>query len=80
VQVHPEADAVRAALSGQLWRPVRWSACIEKLAAAGVERFVECGPGKVLTGLNRRIVRGAEAFALNSQDAVNELIGQGSGA
>ena len=51
----PNAEDIRALLRRQLASPVRWADLIRALAAAGATTFVECGPGKVLTGLNRRI-------------------------
>ena len=53
-------DAVRDALIRQVVSPVRWVECVEFLVSAGVDRFVEIGPGKVLSGLVRRIAPGAE--------------------
>ncbi|RMD80260.1 MAG: [acyl-carrier-protein] S-malonyltransferase [Gammaproteobacteria bacterium] len=60
-QPHPEPDALRRALARQLTEPVRWTACVRRLAAEGAEAVVECGPGKVLCGLVRRIQRGLAA-------------------
>lgn len=57
VEVHPGGDEIRSALARQLWQPVRWSAGVQSLVDQGVTHFAECGPGKVLTGLNRRISR-----------------------
>jgi malonyl CoA-acyl carrier protein transacylase len=54
-------DDIPGRLAEALIRPVRWSAVLEGLAAAGAGRFVEVGPGKVLTGLVRRTLRGVEA-------------------
>lgn len=54
---HADAAGIRAALVEQLVKPVRWADTIRALRAAGVDAFIECGPGKVLTGLNRRIER-----------------------
>lgn len=48
---------IRRALVRQLYRPVRWVEIIHKMQAEGVDRLIECGPGKVLVGLNRRIDR-----------------------
>ncbi len=55
VRTHKSADEIRAALVKQLASAVYWSATIRTMIAAGFNQFVECGPGKVLTGLNRRI-------------------------
>jgi len=64
VQSHAEPDAIRAALARQLHTPVRWVETVRALKAAGVERVVECGPGKVLAGLNKRIDDSLPAVAL----------------
>ena len=50
-----DADAIRDALVRQAWRPVRWVEVIQAMKAQGVTHIVECGPGKVLTGLTKRI-------------------------
>ena len=55
-----EADTARQALIDQVSRPVRWLESIEAMVAAGVTLFVEIGPGKVLTGLIRRIDKSAQ--------------------
>lgn len=57
VQSHMDVDALRNALVQQLYKPVQWVKTIEALKAQGVEQLFEFGPGKVLTGLNRRIDR-----------------------
>ena len=67
-RAHHEESAVRALLRKQLASPVRWADLIRALAAAGATRFVECGPGKVLTGLNRRIEKRPEVQCLALQD------------
>lgn len=53
-QAHPQADAMRTALREQLYSPVRWTQTLQALSAAGVGTYLECGPGKVLAGLNKR--------------------------
>ena len=55
-----DADAIRQALKEQLYRPVRWTQTIENLIAQGIGSFCECGPGKVLAGLNKRIAKDAK--------------------
>jgi len=55
VAVQADADAIRDALYRQAFGPVRWVECVQALKARGVTHIVECGPGKVLAGLTKRI-------------------------
>lgn len=55
VLVQTEADAIRDALYRQAFGPVRWVECVQAIKARGIDHLVECGPGKVLMGLSRRI-------------------------
>jgi [acyl-carrier-protein] S-malonyltransferase len=57
---------IRDALARQLYLPVRWTECVQALAAGGATRLVECGPGKVLAGLARRIDKSLEARAIGT--------------
>lgn len=59
---HQSPDKIRTALTQQLYQPVRWVESIRFLSAQGVETIVECGPGKVLAGLNKRIIRSMQAL------------------
>jgi [acyl-carrier-protein] S-malonyltransferase len=63
---HQDPEDIRRLLARQLASPVRWTDTVRALAAAGVAQIIECGPGKVLTGLNRRIEKrpGLEFLAL----------------
>ncbi len=72
-QPHAETGRIAEKLLAQLVSPVRWSESMEALLAGGVERFFEIGPGRVLTGLMRRIHRRANITSLNSQTAVEKL-------
>jgi [acyl-carrier-protein] S-malonyltransferase len=63
-QVHVDVDSIRDALVRQLYLPVRWTDCVQVLAAQGITRIAECGPGKVLTGLAKRIDKSLEARSL----------------
>jgi [acyl-carrier-protein] S-malonyltransferase len=65
---HAEPSGLRDLLRRQLASPVRWSALVQRLAAEGISQFVECGPGKVLTGLIRRIDKRPEIQCLALQD------------
>lgn len=67
-------DDIRDGLKRQLFMPVRWSDCVRELASAGVTRLAECGPGKVLTGLGKRIDRSLEGRAIGSPDNLDAAI------
>lgn len=66
-------EAIRDELARQLTQPVRWTATIQAMRAAGVGRFIEIGPRDVLTGLLKRIDREAAGAALNSVEALRGL-------
>ncbi len=70
---HDTPDGIRAILARQLWQPVRWTATVQALVDAGYDRFAECGPGKVLAGLNRRISRPSTISALVSLEVLETL-------
>ena len=59
-------EAIRDALVRQLYLPVQWTGCVQALAARGVTRIGECGPGKVLAGLVKRIDKSLDARALGT--------------
>lgn len=63
---HESVEAIRQALVRQLYQPVLWTDCVHALVAAGVGRIAECGPGKVLTGLARRIDKSLDARAIGA--------------
>ena len=64
--VHQSPEAIRDALVRQLYLPVRWTQCVQAMAGNGATHFVECGPGKVLSGLMRRIDKSLNAQPLGS--------------
>jgi [acyl-carrier-protein] S-malonyltransferase len=65
-EVHDGVQAIRDALVRQLYLPVQWTACMQALAARGVTRVGECGPGKVLAGLLKRIDKSLEGRSLGA--------------
>jgi len=70
-----EAVALRSALREQLYKPVRWAQTIQKLAADGVAVWLECGPGRVLSGLNKRILdKGALSVALEEPAGIQQAL------
>ena len=70
VRSHADAASIREALALQLYTPVRWSETIQALKQAGVEQVIECGPGKVLSGLTPRIEASLAAIALYDEGAL----------
>ncbi|MDQ2702976.1 MAG: ACP S-malonyltransferase [Pseudomonadota bacterium] len=65
-EVHEGTQSIRDALVRQLYLPVQWTSCVEALAARGANRIGECGPGKVLTGLVKRIDKSLDARPLGT--------------
>jgi len=77
VTVQTGADAIREALYRQAFGPVRWVECVQAMKARGITHLVECGPGKVLMGLTRRIdaeLVGAALYDPATLAEVKELI------
>ncbi len=68
-----EADDVRREIVAQVVAPVRWIAMVQRMIAQGVEMFVEIGPGKVLTGLIRRIAPSARVVNVSTMDDIRAL-------
>ncbi|AMO57016.1 ACP S-malonyltransferase [Endozoicomonas montiporae] len=74
--VSTEPEQIRSHLVAQLHSPVRWVETINRFVGSGVTGFAECGPGKVLAGLNKRIARRAPVATLESVAAFEELLAQ----
>ncbi len=74
VSAASDITAVRDALVRQLYRPVRWAETIASLNQSGVSHIVECGPGRVLAGLNKRIGSNAQTIALVDANSLNEAM------
>lgn len=73
-------EEVRAALAQQLYLPVQWTACVHELARRSVTRAAECGPGKVLVGLIKRIERAIDGRAIGAPAELTQAIRDWSGA
>lgn len=73
-QAHADVETLRTRLVEQLYRPVRWTDCVEAMSERGAEVFIECGPGKVLTGLGKRIARGSKGLAVNDPDSLEAAL------
>jgi [acyl-carrier-protein] S-malonyltransferase len=77
---HQEPRDIHELLVRQLPSPVRWVDTVRALAATGITRLVECGPGKVLTGMNRRIEKGLESLALEDPASLEAVLTATKGA
>ncbi|HEX5462353.1 MAG TPA: ACP S-malonyltransferase [Steroidobacteraceae bacterium] len=71
---HEDPAELRQLLVRQLSSPVRWSQTVHALAASGIRSLIECGPGKVLSALNRRIERNLESLALEDAGSLEAAL------
>lgn len=69
-RAHDDVDVIKARLLEQLYSPVRWSSSVEYMADQGITTVIECGPGKVLSGLNKRIDRRVKGAAANDPESI----------
>jgi [acyl-carrier-protein] S-malonyltransferase len=71
---HSDPSRIRDALARQLYSPVRWVECVTAMGGEGVELMAECGPGKVLAGLNKRILDHVPTLALADARAIGDAL------
>lgn len=76
VRTETDPEAIRSALVRQLYSPVRWTESVEFMAAQGVTSLLEVGPGKVLTGLTKRIVDTLTVAAVNDATSLSAALEQ----
>ncbi|MBI5451518.1 MAG: ACP S-malonyltransferase [Gammaproteobacteria bacterium] len=74
VRAEDEPATIRLALSRQLYSPVRWVETVQSLAAQRVTTIIECGPGKVLAGLNKRIAREVETLPVYDKQTLEQAL------
>jgi [acyl-carrier-protein] S-malonyltransferase len=73
VASYQDTESIKAALGRQLYSPVRWVETIQKFSEEGIMLVAECGPGKILSGMTRRIVDGLQSAALIDPAALEAL-------
>lgn len=71
---HQESEELKANLVKQLYSPVLWTQCVKRLREMGAEATVECGPGRVLAGLGKRIDRDLKVLVIDSPQALDEAL------
>jgi len=74
VKCESDPDAIRDALARQLYQPVRWVEAVQSMIQAGTNTIIECGPGKVLVGLNKRIDKSITHAAITDADSLNACL------
>jgi len=74
VKIEVEEEKIKDALVRQLYCPVNWSKSVELMSQEGIESLVECGPGKVLSGLNRRINRSLNSLPIQDLSTLNQSV------
>jgi [acyl-carrier-protein] S-malonyltransferase len=77
--LHGSPDEIRRLMVRQVTSSVRWVSCVRTLQQAGIRRYVECGPGKVLTGLVRRIDKEAAVHNIQDRSSLEATVGAWSG-
>ena len=74
VAVESRPEKIRQALVRQAYSPVRWVDTIKRMLEQGVTHIIECGPGKVLTGMTKRIAPGVKTFAAADRASLEEAL------
>jgi len=75
VKVETDPERIKDALVRQAASPVRWVETIRKMAESGVTHIVECGPGKVLAGMTRRIAPQVQSLSLSERASLEAALG-----
>ena len=74
VTAEPYGEGVRELLTQQVKNPVRWQETVENLAAQGVDTFIECGPGKTLSGLIKKTVKDAKILRVEDAESLQDTL------
>jgi [acyl-carrier-protein] S-malonyltransferase len=74
VAAYSDGEAIKDALVRQLYSPVRWVETVQAFGKHGITHNVECAPGKVLAGLNKRIDTNQQAMAINDGEALKAAL------
>lgn len=75
-QTENQADSIKALMLEQIYKPVRWVDCVKSLKSNGVTTVIECGPGKVLSGLNKRIDSELLSLATDNHESFDATLSQ----
>lgn len=73
-QTESDPEKIKELLVQQLYSPVRWTSCVQTMVSAGIEKTLECGPGKVLSGLSKRIDRSLSGYGIEEPAALEKAL------
>lgn len=73
-QTESDPEKIKALLVEQIYSPVKWTSCIQTMVAAGINTTLECGPGKVLSGLSKRIDKSVESFNIETSAGLEKAL------
>ena len=73
-EVKTKSDEIKNALLQQLYMPVRWVDSINRMQSMGVNKIIECGPGKVLGGLIKRIDRSIQTYSVHDKASLRNAL------
>ena len=79
VAAYTDPAAIRDALARQLYQPVRWVETVQFMGREGIQLIAECGPGKVLAGLNKRILDGVPTLAMTDTASLEDVLAKSQG-
>lgn len=75
-QTEDDPEKIKSLLIEQIFSPVKWTGCIETMLAAGIENTLECGPGKVLSGLSKRINKSLNTYNIETPDGLEKALAE----
>ena len=75
-QTESDPEKIKTLLETQIYSPVKWTSCVAAMAAAGITITLECGPGKVLSGLSKRIDKSLAAYNIESPDGLEKALAE----
>lgn len=73
-QTESDPEAIKALLVQQIYSPVKWMSCVQSMSAQGITTIVECGPGKVLSGLNKRIEKSLNCLNVETPESLEAAL------
>ena len=75
-QTERDPEKIKKLLVQQIYSPVKWTSCIHTMLAAGIEKTLECGPGKVLSGLSKRINKSLSSFNIETPESLDKALSE----